>query len=67
LWAARTIPATINRGDATSPKMAAGLSRNTTFSHRMLRAMEMIGSAEVMIDWTGASDLPCWKAYWLNR
>jgi hypothetical protein len=61
-----TIPTVISRSEATSPKTAAGLLRRTTPSHRMLSPMEMTGSAVVMMDWTGARNLPSWKASWLR-
>ena len=42
-----TIPVIISRIATTSPPISAGLLRNRTFSHRMPRAIEMTGSAEV--------------------
>ena len=56
-----TIPVINSRIDTTSPAISAGLLCNRTFSHRMPRAMEMTGSAEVMIAWTGARNASCWE------
>jgi hypothetical protein len=61
-----TIPAIISRIATTSPPISAGLLRNRTFSQRMPRAIEITGSAEVIIAWTGARNVPCWKASWLS-
>ena len=66
-WAVTTIPATITMSATTCPTMAAGLLRTVTFSHTMPSAMETTGSVEVMIAWTGARNVPCWKASWLSR
>jgi hypothetical protein len=44
-----TIPVIISRTDTTSPAISAGPLRNRTFSHAMLRAMEITGSVEVII------------------
>ncbi len=66
-WAVMMIPAIITRIDITSPAIAAGLERTITFSHTMPRAIEMTGSAAVMIACTGARNVPCWKASWLSR
>jgi hypothetical protein len=61
-----TIPAVRSSSDTTSPAMFAGPPRNLTASQPMPRAMEMTGSAALMIAWTGASKVPCWKASWLR-
>jgi hypothetical protein len=62
----RMIPTVISSSEATWPKMATGLLRKTTPSHATPSAMEMTGSAVVMIAWTGASKVPCWKASWFR-
>ncbi|HME66935.1 MAG TPA: hypothetical protein VKG61_18760 [Streptosporangiaceae bacterium] len=62
-----TIPMIITTSDATSPAIAAGLLRTRTSSHTIPRATDRTGSAAVMIAWTGARNVPCWKASWLSR
>jgi len=60
------MPVTINSSDTTSPAIAAGLPLSFSFSQRWARAMETIGSHEVMMARTGPSRVPCWKASWLS-
>jgi hypothetical protein len=55
-----TIPPVRSSSDTTSPAMLRGPPRSRTASQPMPRAMEMIGSAALMIAWTGASKVPCW-------
>jgi hypothetical protein len=57
-----TIPAIISSRNRTSPLTFAAPPRNRTLSHPTPSAIEMTGSAAVMIAWTGASSVPCWKA-----
>ncbi len=65
--AVTTIPAIMTRRDATWPAIAPGVLRTCTPSHKMPRAIEMTGSAEVRIAWTGARNVPSWNASWLSR
>jgi hypothetical protein len=57
-----TIPAVISSRNRTSALTFAAPPRNRTLSHPTPSAIEMTGSAVVMIAWTGASSAPCWKA-----
>ena len=52
-------PTVSSANDMISPTIAPGLLRSRTSSQAMPRAMEMIGSATLMIACTGASKVPC--------
>ena len=61
-----TIPAVMTSSETTTPAIAAGLLCSLAPSHRMLSPMEMMGSVVVRMAWTGARNVPCWKASWLR-
>jgi LuxR family maltose regulon positive regulatory protein len=61
-----TIPTVSSRNEIISPAIAPGLLRSRTSSQAMPRAMEMTGSATLMIACTGASSVPSWRAFWLS-
>lgn len=61
-----TIPTVISSSDATWPKTATGLVRRTTPSHSTPSAIETTGSVVVMMAWTGARNVPAWRASWLK-
>ena len=61
-----TIPTVMTSSETTTPAIAAGLLRSREPSHRTLSPMDMTGSVVVRMAWTGARNLPCWKASWLR-
>ena len=58
-----TIPDVMTRSATISQAICAGPPRKATPSYRTPSPIEMRGSAVVTMAWTGARNLPCWKAF----